>query len=75
MRLDPDTEALRGKVKQALQELYLSEADLGGRLYWSHMTAAISNVPGELDHTLSLPSADVVPQPHELPVLGDITWL
>jgi uncharacterized phage protein gp47/JayE len=75
VRLDPDTEAVRGKVVQALQELFLSEADLGGRLYWSHMTAAISNVPGELDHTLSQPSADVVPQPHELPVLGDITWL
>lgn len=75
IRLDPDGEVLRAKVEQALRELHLAEADLGGRLYWSHMTAAISNVPGELDHSLALPTADVVPQPHELPVFGGITWL
>lgn len=75
IRLDPDDEVLRAKVEQALRELYLAEADLGGRLYWTHMTASISNVPGELDHTLALPSADVVPAPYELPVFGSITWL
>lgn len=75
IRLDPDTETLRGLVTVALQDLFYSEADLGGRLYRTHVSATISNVPGETDHTLVLPAADVVPAANELPVLGAITWL
>lgn len=73
--LTPDTETLRARVEQALIDLHLIEVDLGGRLYRSHMTAAVSNTPGELDHALSLPAADVVPLAHQLPVFGGVTWL
>src|SRR5690606_27956229 len=74
VQLFPDSQVLRAQVEQALRELHLSEADLGARLYRSHMTAAISNVPGEVDHALLAPLADIVPQPFELPVFGGITW-
>lgn len=73
--LTPDTEAVRGRVELALRDLFFAEADLGVRMYRSHMTATISNTPGELDHILHFPGADIVPATNELPVLGNITWL
>lgn len=75
IRLDPDSETLRARVELALRELHMAEADLGGRLWRSHMTATISGVPGELDHTLVAPAADIVPQAHELPTFGSVSWL
>lgn len=75
IRLEPDGEVLRAQVELALRELHLAESDLGARMWRSHMTAAISAVPGELDHTLAAPAADIVPLPYELPVFGSVTWL
>ncbi|MGS1116865.1 baseplate J/gp47 family protein [Castellaniella sp. UC4442_H9] len=73
--LTPDSDLLRAKVEAALQDLFMTEADLGGRLYRTHIAATISNVPGETDHVLAAPVADIVPAAGELPVLGAITWL
>ncbi|MCH1881255.1 baseplate J/gp47 family protein [Alcaligenes ammonioxydans] len=75
IQLFPDGDALRGKVEEALRELHMAEADLGTRLYRTHVAATISNVPGETDHKLLSPAADVVPQPQELPVFGGLTWV
>lgn len=75
IQLFPDGDALRGKVDEALRELHMAEADLGTRLYRTHVAAAISTVPGETDHKLLSPAADVVPQPQELPVFGGLTWV
>lgn len=75
IQLFPDGDALRGKVEEALRELHMAEADLGRRLYRTHVAATISNVPGEMDHKLLSPAADVVPQPQELPVFGGLTWV
>lgn len=74
VRLEPDTEALRGRVERALRELHASEADLGVPLLRSHMREAISTTPGEHDHQLISPVANVVPGINELPVFGSITW-
>lgn len=75
IQLFPDGDVLRGKVEEALRELHMAEADLGTRLYRTHVAATISNVPGEMDHKLLSPAADVVPQPQELPVFGGLTWV
>ncbi|QBH18613.1 baseplate J/gp47 family protein [Alcaligenes faecalis] len=75
IQLFPDGDALRGKVEGALRELHMAEADLGMRLYRTHVAATISNVPGETDHKLLSPAVDVVPQPQELPVFGGLTWV
>lgn len=73
--ITPDTSAIRARVEKAINDLFLDEADLGGRLFWSHITQAISNTAGEIDHQLVQPAADIVPAANELPVVGSITWL
>jgi uncharacterized phage protein gp47/JayE len=75
IRLSPDTDALRGRVEQALRQLHASEGDLGVPLLLSHMREAISTTPGERDHLLIAPADDVVPGVNELPVFGSITWV
>lgn len=75
IELVPDDSVVRARVAAALADLFLSEADLGARLYRTHIAQAISNTPGELDHTLVAPAADIVSAANELAVLGAITWL
>lgn len=73
--LTPDSATLRARVEQALRELHLREADLGQRFVWTHIGEAISATPGEDDHRLVAPAADVVPGPNQLPVFGGVEWL
>lgn len=71
----PDTEALRARVVQSLRDLHMREADLGKRFIWTHIGQAISETPGEEDHRLIRPAADLVPAVNELPVFGGVEWL
>lgn len=75
IELLPDSELLRQRVEQSLRDMYAADAELGGRLYWTHIGAAISNTTGEIDHRVLAPTDDIVPGPHELPVFGGITWV
>lgn len=73
--LTPDSATLRARVEEALRDLHLREADLGQRLLWTHIGEAISGTPGEEDHRLVAPAADVVPAENQLPTFGGVEWL
>jgi uncharacterized phage protein gp47/JayE len=75
LRLTPDSTALRAAVTQALHGLILDEGGPGQTLKLTHVWATISNTPGETDHALSVPAADVVMAANQVAVPGVITWL
>ncbi|WP_114152986.1 baseplate J/gp47 family protein [Chromobacterium haemolyticum] len=88
IRLTPDTPAIRQAVVEALAAVLASEAApvkradgrtslpvSGATIPRSHLTEAISGAPGEWDHQLVAPAADVVCGIGELATLGAITWL
>jgi uncharacterized phage protein gp47/JayE len=73
LHLNPDTAAVRAAVERELADL-LTEAEVGQIIYLSHINAAISNAPGELDHVLLTPAANIIPAAHQLPMLGEVTY-
>lgn len=73
--LTPDSATLRARVEASLRELHLREADLGQRFLWTHIGEAISSTPGEEDHRLVAPAADVIPAGNQLPTFGGVEWL
>ena len=73
MSLTPDTLAVRQAVEAELADMFEGAAP-GQKIYLSHINAAISNAPGELDHVLLAPTANINPAAHELPTLGVITY-
>lgn len=75
LSITPDTPAVRAAVEASLRELIASEAQAGQTLPRTHVSAAISNSPGEQDHDLVAPAADVTFEIYELPTFGSITWL
>ena len=70
----PSDEGVRERVKQELIALFAREGEPGGRIYLSHIRAAISAALGEQDHTLVSPTGDVVTSKGILPTVGRITW-
>lgn len=74
LALSPDTPATRAAVEAELRDLFAREAQPGQVLYLSHLREAISLAPGETNHVLTAPTADVVPDTYEFPVLGTITY-
>jgi uncharacterized phage protein gp47/JayE len=75
LRLVPDGLALREAVTQALRGLIVDEGGPSQTLKISRLRAAISNTPGETDHVLSVPAADVSMAANEVAVPGVMTWL
>ncbi|MNL23776.1 Baseplate J-like protein [compost metagenome] len=75
LHLVPDGNALRAAVTQALHGLIVDEGGPGETLRITHVRNTISNTPGETDHTLSLPAADVLLGANQVAVPGVITWL
>ena len=75
IRLEPDSTALRTAVTQALRGLIVDEGGSSQTLKISRLRAAISNTPGETDHVLSVPPADVLMAANEVAVPGVMTWL
>lgn len=72
--IDPDTAAVRNAVEIALAELIRREGAPGQPLLLSHVREAISNAPGERDHVLVTPAANVAVSAGEIPVMGAVTW-
>lgn len=72
--LSPDTSATRAAVTAELGDLFAREAVPGQVIYLSHLREAISISPGETNHVLSAPTADIAPGALEFPVLGTITF-
>jgi uncharacterized phage protein gp47/JayE len=71
----PNTTAVRAAVQSSLDDLFLREADVGATLLLSHVYRDISLSPGETDHTLYAPVANVVCAANEIAVRGTITWI
>ncbi|QKV20234.1 baseplate J/gp47 family protein [Oricola thermophila] len=84
IRLTPDSVAMRSAVSAALAEFFdATRSDTRLRpglpddpftLSRSWISETISTVAGEASHVLASPADDIVFQPGELPVLGEITW-
>lgn len=75
LQLVPDSSALRAAVTQALGDLIVDEGGPGQTLLLTHVRSAISNTPGETNHVLSVPAADLVIAANQVAVPGVITWL
>lgn len=71
----PDTPETRAAVEAELRGLVEREAEPSGRIYLSRIREAISGAAGEVDHSITVPAADVVSDYAHLPVFGAITWL
>lgn len=71
----PNTTAVRDAVTANLADLFRREADAGATLLLSHVNRDISLASGELDHVMSVPSANVVCAANEMATLGVITWI
>ena len=74
IQLVPDTPLVRNQVVASLEALLLREGGPGSTLRVSRVREAISTTPGELDHVLVAPAADLELATGELAVLGDVTW-
>lgn len=74
LSVKPDSTALRAAVEQSLRILIDDEGGPGKTLLTTHVRAAISNTPGETDHVLFEPAADVVIKPNQVAVPGVFTW-
>lgn len=72
--LTPSTTAVKAAVAAELADVLQREAVPGGTILLSHLREAISVAAGEVNNVLTVPAADVVHSPGEMPVLGTITW-
>lgn len=72
--LNPLTSDVKTAVIQSLKDLISAEATPGGTIYISHIREAISNAYGEVDHVLTIPTANVVNTTGNITTMGTITW-
>lgn len=75
IELTPNSSAVREAVEAELRDLLQRESEPGGTILISHIREAVSIAAGEHDHVISEPLANVVADPGEMPILGEITWL
>ncbi|WP_454908376.1 baseplate J/gp47 family protein [Variovorax gossypii] len=75
IRVVPDTPAVRAAVEAELAAMLRRDAVPGGTILWSHANEAVSIAPGEFDHLLVAPAADVTNPTGYLSTMGPITWL
>lgn len=74
LSVSPDTAAVRAAIEAELSDLFARTAEPEGRLYLSQINEAVSIAPGEEDHVIHAPAADVVMGAGQIAVLGTITW-
>ncbi|MDI4664723.1 baseplate J/gp47 family protein [Xanthobacter autotrophicus] len=74
LAVDPYEARVRQAVDAAAAAFFAREATIGGRLYRSRLGEAISAAAGEYRHEMTVPAADIVPGPLQLPIPGAITW-
>lgn len=75
IEITPDTPEIRAAIQTELEDLIKREAEPGGTIPLSHIREAISIADGEVDHDLTVPSADVVESAGDLTTMGTITWV
>jgi uncharacterized phage protein gp47/JayE len=74
LALAPDTVAVREAVAAALAAFFLADAEPGGVLRRSRLSAAVSAAAGESWHELIAPAADVSLDPGEIAVPGTVSF-
>ena len=74
LSVTPDTEAVREAVRSELRDLIAREGVPDTVLYRSHINEAISLAPGEVDHTLYEPAANIEVPGGYFPMLQDIIF-
>ncbi|MEM1299394.1 MAG: baseplate J/gp47 family protein [Pseudomonadota bacterium] len=74
LSVTPDTPEVRAAVEASLAALILRAGAPGAQIPFTHIAEAISLAPGETDHLLTAPAADIVPAVGEMPVLGVVTF-
>jgi uncharacterized phage protein gp47/JayE len=70
----PPTPEVEAAIRAEITDMLYREAQPGGTILISHIREAISIAPGEHDHQLISPVADMRAQPGEMFVMGSITW-
>lgn len=75
IKVIPDSPATRAAVTAELQDLIRREAVPGGTIPRTHFSEAISLAPGETDHILTAPAADVASSTGHITTMGTVTWL
>lgn len=70
----PNTAAVQAAVEAELKDLIRREAEPGGTIYISHIREAISLAAGEVNYTLTAPTADVTRTAGQITTMGTITW-
>lgn len=71
---DPPTAEVEAAIAAEIRDMLFREAEPGGQILISHIREAISIAPGEYDHQLISPVANVDVGPGEMLVMGSITW-
>lgn len=74
INLSPNTSAVKAAIEAEIIALIRREAEPGGAILVSHLREAISTAPGEFDHALVSPVADVDHATGEIAVPGTIIW-
>jgi len=74
IRANPDTAAVRTAITSAIALFLASEPGIGGTIFRSRLSEAISSASGEYAHRLDAPAADVVLGSAVLATPGVITW-
>lgn len=74
LQISPDNAATRTAILAELDAFFVREAEPGGTLRVSRLSAAISTAAGETWHRLLAPTADVVCAAGQIAVRGTVTW-
>ena len=69
-----DTAAIRAAVLAELADFFVREAEPGGIIRVSRISAAISAALGEVAHVLVTPTADITLPAGTIATLGTVTW-
>ena len=69
----PYSAALAHAIELELADLFVREGAVGETIPLTPISEAISVTPGEFDHVLRAPVADITPATHQLPVPGTVT--
>lgn len=72
--LNPATDTVKAAVVAELADLLRNEATPGATILVSHISEAISQANGEVDHTLTTPAVNFTCLPHEIATLGVPAW-
>ena len=73
-QIAPNTTAVKAAAEAEIAALLLREGEPNVTLLLSQINEAISIAPGETDHVLTVPAANVVHTNGQIPVVGAYVW-